>query len=127
MTEYANHEKTIAVVDDDPRVLDSLESLFASAGYSVLLFSSAEDVLLPHAIDQVDCLISDIGLPGMSGHDLKRAVQSSRLSLPVILITGRADEVGRYVSTAGYQEMFCKPFAGLHLLAAVEAVLDMRR
>lgn len=114
------------MVDDDPRVLESLESLLASAGHSVRLFASAEAALAPGALDGVHCLVSDIGLPGMDGLQLKQRVRSSSAPLPVILITGRAGAIEpneRHGS--GYQDVFCKPFAGPSLLTSIDAALGL--
>jgi FixJ family two-component response regulator len=59
---------TIAVVDDDQGILDSLESLLESADFAVRLFSSATALLENGCRAEVDCLISDIGMPVMDGY-----------------------------------------------------------
>ena len=61
------HQFLIGVVDDDPRVLESFEELLASGGHKALLFPSAEAFIDANGFQEVDCLISDIGMPGMSG------------------------------------------------------------
>ena len=114
----------IGVVDDDPRVRESFEELLASGGYQVLLFPSAEAFLVSHGFRQVDCLISDIGMPAMSGWDLLRIAQTEYPEFPVILITAQDEEDPRRSlegKTARY--IFKKPFDGRELLAALDAIL----
>jgi FixJ family two-component response regulator len=81
-----SHHSFVGVVDDDPRVLESFEELLAAGGYESLLFDSAEAFLDANGFEKVDCLISDIGMPAMSGWDLLRIVRTELPSLPVILI-----------------------------------------
>lgn len=114
----------VAVVDDDPRVLESLENLLESAGYAVRLFSSAVALLDRTDLSELDCLITDIGLPGMDGLDLQRLIYRTRPSLPVILITGRDLPDDVLASVEGSHAYFRKPFDGQRLLLAVgEAVV----
>jgi FixJ family two-component response regulator len=61
----------VAVVDDDQRLLESFESLLESVGYIVRLFSSAETFLESGILREVNCVISDIGMPEMSGFELR--------------------------------------------------------
>jgi len=119
---------TIAVVDDDVRILESLENLLDSAGHAVCVFSSANSFLAGQAPSQVDCLIADIGLPQLDGFELRRLVRERRPNLPVIFITGRheiSDE--RRAASEGHQGFFRKPFDASVLLAVVnKAVLASR-
>lgn len=78
-------------MDDDSRILESLDELLASAGYKVLLFSSAEAFLAANGFHQVDCLISDIGMPAMKGWNLLKLAQTMDAKFPVILITAREE------------------------------------
>jgi FixJ family two-component response regulator len=116
-------EFSIAVVDDDPALLQSLENLFESAGCAVRTFSSAED-LLDAGLTGIDCLVADIGMPGMDGFELHRAAKRLQPELPVFLITGRHEiadqERARAKDIAGF---FRKPFDGSRLLAAVTDAL----
>ncbi len=64
--------RTIALVDDDPRVLESLEELFESSGYVVRAYPSAQ-ALIDAGLSNVDCLITDIGMPVVDGFELHGA------------------------------------------------------
>jgi FixJ family two-component response regulator len=115
----------VAVVDDDPRILESLESLLTSAGHAVRLFPSAEACLENDDLAKIDCLISDIGMPGIDGFELQRLVKMARPDLPVILITGRHD-VTDHIGAMSQESrvLFRKPFNVRDLLAAVAASLQ---
>jgi len=119
---------TIAVVDDDRSVLESLGSLLESADYTVRLFPSAAALLDGGDLARLDCLISDIGMADMDGIALMGAARSQRPGLPVILITGRPDLLNRIPPSgpAPYR-LFLKPFMTQDLLGAVgDALRDAR-
>jgi FixJ family two-component response regulator len=117
----------IAVVDDDQRILESLESLLESAGHSVWLFASATALLESGSLAKIDCLISDIDLPGMDGFALSDLVHTTRPSLPVILITGHPEILNQPPSTSSdYYRLFKKPFDAQELLTAVSDALRSR-
>lgn len=117
-------KRTIAIVDDDPRLLESLENLLESAGYGVLAFTSGEAVLTG-GLSALDCLITDIGMPLMNGFDLHDAVKKLRPELPVFMVTGR-HEIGDQQRAASddIAGFFRKPFDGQALLAAIALVLS---
>ncbi|WP_331375776.1 response regulator transcription factor [Sinorhizobium chiapasense] len=110
-------KSVVAIVDDDQRVLDSLEDLLESAAYGVRAFSSAHALLSSNALPEIDCLITDIGMPGIDGFELKRLMGERRPDLPVILITGRHEIPAP--QEAKHNRFFRKPFDGQALLAAI--------
>jgi FixJ family two-component response regulator len=110
----------VAAVDDDQRILRSLELLLESADYDVRLFSSATALLESGGLREIDCLISDIGMPVMDGFELVRGIQAARPGLPVILVTGRPDLLNRApLDWPSHYRVFKKPFNGQELLTAV--------
>ncbi len=119
----SERKRMIAVVDDDPRVLESLENLFESAGYGVRMFSSAR-ALIDAGLFEIDCLITDIGMPAMDGFELHDVVKKAQPDLPVFLITGR-HEIGdqQRASAKNINGFFRKPFDGPAFLAAIGHVL----
>jgi len=118
----------VAVVDDDRRVLGSLAALLESADYVVRSFDSAAAMLESGSLAEIDCLISDVGMPVMDGFELLQRVRAARPELPVILISGRSDALARAAvgGGAGYR-LFRKPFEGRELLAAVRGALQQHR
>jgi FixJ family two-component response regulator len=119
----------VAVVDDDHSVLQSLEYLLESADYGVRLLTSASALLDSGCLLHIDCLISDIDMPGMDGVELLRLVHAARPGLPTILITGHPDRLKRLPFLgAANPRCFTKPFQGDQLLAAVgEAIRHASR
>jgi FixJ family two-component response regulator len=109
----------IAVVDDDVRLLESLENLLESAGYAVHTFPSAK-ALIDAGLAGIDCLITDIGMPAMDGFELHDVVKKVRPDLPVFMITGR-HEIGdqQRANAKDINGFFRKPFDAQALLAAV--------
>ena len=100
----------VAVVDDDPRILESLEDLLESAGHAVRLFTSATALLENCGFAEIDCLISDISMPGVDGSELEGLAHAARPELSVILITGRPELRAQYCSIIERDHYFEKPF-----------------
>jgi FixJ family two-component response regulator len=119
-------EWAVAVVDDDSRVLESLEDLLASAGHRVHLFNSARALLDDEAFDEIDCLISDIGMPTIDGFELERLAKVARPELPVILITGRLELTRGRKVTDDSKRFLLKPFSEQELLRAIDNALAPR-
>lgn len=111
----------VAVVDDDPRLLESLEDLLESAGYLARSFPSARS-LLASGLSGMDLLITDIGMPGINGFELRDLVKKVRPDLPVFLITGR-HEIADQERAQGFNGFFRKPFDAKALLGAVADAL----
>jgi FixJ family two-component response regulator len=119
-----NAKSVVAIVDDDRRLLESLEDLLESAGHAVRAFSSAHSLLNSNALPEIDCLITDIGMPGMDGFELQRLMSERRPGLPVILITGR-HEIAE-LPQAKHNRFFRKPFDVQALLAAIGDALTQK-
>jgi FixJ family two-component response regulator len=110
----------VAVVDDDRGVLRSIEYLLESADYGARLFTSAQAALDSGCLAEIDCLISDIDMPGMDGFELLRMMQATRPRLPIIVITGYPERLKQVPSLGETKpRFFTKPFHGPQLLAAV--------
>src|SRR5260370_3137357 len=115
-------------VDDDFRVRESIESLVESAGYTALVFSSAEAFLRSGALAKTICLITDVRMPGMDGIELQRRVQLERAGLPVIFISAHQDEEARQRALDGGAIAFLyKPFDAAELLGAIQGALSNSR
>ena len=118
----------IAVVDDDERILGSLELLLGSADHEVRLFDSATARVASGSLAEIDCLISDIAMPAIDGLELMRVAHDVRPELPVILVSGHSDVVDRLPpARSSHCRLFRKPFDGEELLAAVSEALREAR
>ena len=114
----------VAVVDDDPSILRSLQQLLESADYSVRAFTLGTSLLESGCVSAIACVVSDVDMPGMDGFELLRLVNDARPGLPTILITAYPETLQRLpLIGASRPRVFTKPFDGQELLAAVaEAV-----
>ena len=86
-----NPPVTVFVVDDDPSVRQTLQLLMESAGYRAECFASAEEFQRIFDSSSPDCVVIDMGLPGMSGIALLEELQRKGVTTPVILFTGSHD------------------------------------
>jgi FixJ family two-component response regulator len=115
----------IAVVDDDFRILESLESLLQSAGYIAAIFPSGEALLKSNAIAAACCLITDVRMPNIDGLELQRRVKHQRPELPIIFITAHQDdEVERRAVKEGAAGFLRKTFSASEFLRAVSRALS---
>ena len=113
--------KVVAVVDDDPSMLNAAESLLDAQGFATMVFASAEEFLDRGAATQVDCLLLDIHLGGMSGIALRRRLKDFGSTLPVIFMTALEDEAVREQALkAGCVAFLRKPFQARQLLEAIK-------
>lgn len=119
---------SIALVDDDEAVLDSLRLYFVGTGYDVAAFSEAGSLLNALSAGlKPDCIVSDIRMPGLSGLDLQRELTNRGSTVPLILVTGHGDiEMAVTAIKAGAHDFLEKPFDEHRLLASVEDAISRR-
>ena len=111
-------------VDDDFRVRESIASLVESAGYTPMVYASAEEFLQSGALAAADCMITDVRMPGIDGLELQRRVRLERPELAVILISAHTDEeTRRRALDQGAAGFFYKPFDAVELLGKIERAL----
>lgn len=113
----------VAVVDDDLRVLESIENLLQSAGHDVRVYTSGEALLRDPGLTGVNCLVSDISMPGMDGFELQHRMRAVCPGLPVIFLSGHdlsAPLLARALDAHGFLR---KPFDGVELLSSVAHAL----
>ena len=111
-------------MDDDSAVRRALFRLFDGAGYRVLTFGTAYDLLDALRTDTPSCVVLDLQLPGMTGIDVLRRLERFRASPPVVVIT--ADDrqpVFELCLSLGSQRCFGKPLDCTALLAAVDEIV----
>jgi two-component system response regulator FixJ len=99
------------VVDDEEVVRTSLGKLLRAIGIPSTGFASAEAFLTRYR-DEPGCLIVDIRMPGMSGLDLLDLLRQRGCELPVIVISGHADESSqKRLAGLGAVGLLEKPFS----------------
>ena len=118
----------VFVVDDDPSMRRSLETLLRSVGLEVRLFSSAQEFMEAERPNAPGCLVLDVRLPGMSGLAFQQELGKAGVALPVIFITGHGDvPMTVRAMKAGAVEFLTKPFDDQVLLDAIHAAIERDR
>ena len=113
----------IAVVDDDESFRMALVECLGSLGYGARGFASAEEFITLEADAAYNCVITDIHLPGMSGHDLARLLTTRRREVPVVMVTARSDLGTDARAAANGAILLRKPFKTDALVDCLEKVL----
>ena len=114
---------TILVVDDEPDILELVETRLRMSGYEVLPVNSAEDALRTFFARQPDLALIDIDMPGMDGIELCSRIREVS-DAPVIFLTAIGAEADRVKGLqAGADDYIVKPFAKDELAARVAAAL----
>ena len=110
--------RTVMVVDDDPLVLASAAAMLDDLGHTALEAGSGSEALeLLRAGAQVDLVITDYAMPGMTGLQLAEELHRLRPRLAVLLATGYAELQG---AAASGLVRLAKPFAQEALAEAME-------
>jgi DNA-binding response OmpR family regulator len=115
----------VLVVEDDARIASFIEKGLRAEGFGVDVAATADDAdaSLRQRSD-VDVVLLDLGLPGRSGEDVLRVLRRNGSSVPVIVLTARAEVSDKVRGLdAGANDYVTKPFAFEELLARVRAVL----
>ena len=118
--------RTIAVVDDEPHIRETVAFALRREGYTVdehpdglaawNAFSSTKG--LP------DLVVLDILMPGMDGLELCRRLRALSQALPIVFVTSKDDELDRVLGLElGADDYLCKPFSVRELVARVRVLL----
>jgi FixJ family two-component response regulator len=114
----------ISIVDDDESIREATKGLLRSLGYRAATFASAEEFLQSDHLDNTDCLIADVQMPGLSGVDLQRWLIAKGIRMPTIFITAFPEEGTRVrAMTDGAVGYLGKPFSEESLLKCLDFAL----
>jgi FixJ family two-component response regulator len=115
--------KVILVVEDDDGMREAIENLLGVAGFSTVVYESAEAMLAEDTSERALCVVSDLNLPAMSGLDLLTELRRRSWHVPVIIITAYDSESTRQeAARRGAIAYLPKPFPSIALLTAIESV-----
>ncbi|HID31180.1 MAG TPA: sigma-54-dependent Fis family transcriptional regulator, partial [Desulfobacterales bacterium] len=118
----------ILIVDDEPRMCDTLDTLLSGAGYETHTGTSGKDAVECLAKDCVDLVLLDIVMPDMDGRQVMHYINSQALETPVIVMTGHASiESAVEALRNGAHDYLRKPFEYEELLNTVENALKQKR
>jgi DNA-binding response OmpR family regulator len=114
---------TILIVDDEPKIVALARDYLEHAGFAVLAAGDGPTALQTIRTRRPDLVVLDLGLPGMDGLDLTRAVRRDS-ALPIVMLTARDDELDKVLGLElGADDYLTKPFSPRELVARVRAVL----
>ncbi|WP_084582076.1 response regulator transcription factor [Sphingomonas azotifigens] len=114
----------VLVVDDDPLVRSSLDSLFRSVDFAVRNFGSAQELLEAPLPETPCCLVVDVRMPHMGGFECRDRLAERGVDLPVIFLTGHGDiPMSVKAMKGGAVDFLTKPFRDQDMLDAVNAGL----
>jgi two-component system, OmpR family, alkaline phosphatase synthesis response regulator PhoP len=118
--------RTILVVDDEPRIVELARDYLEHAGFAVLTAADGPAALVAARDRHPDLVVLDLGLPGLDGLDVTRQLRQgqSTAALPIVMLTARDDELDKLLGLElGADDYLTKPFSPRELVARVKAVL----
>ena len=117
-----DHAPVVAIVDDEPGVRRALGRLLELAGYEARPFASGGEFM--DNLGDIDLVILDLHMPGMSGAEVQRALALRDSPIPVVVLTGNDTPANRARSLAdGARAFLTKPVYGEELLQALQRSL----
>ncbi|QBY49816.1 response regulator transcription factor [Cupriavidus oxalaticus] len=118
----------IAIVDDDAAVRHAIGRLVRAFGMAVELYADGPALLQSSSIDRIDCVITDVQMPGMNGFALCEALRARGLRVPVIFMTAfDLQDFALRARAAGAACFLGKPFDETEMLRCIERALATHR
>jgi len=128
MSNRAEEQAVVFVVDDDEDLRDGLSNLLRTVGLQVKGFASATDFLKSKLPDAPSCLVLDVRLPGMSGLDFQSELTKKNIGIPIVFMTAHGDiPMTVRAMKGGAVEFLPKPFHDQSMLDAVHSALEKDR
>ncbi|WP_299364831.1 sigma-54 dependent transcriptional regulator [uncultured Paracoccus sp.] len=119
---------TVAIVDDEPDMRDSISQWLGLSGYRTEVFASAEEALKTIGADWPGIVVSDIRMPGMDGMAFLKRLMGLDSGLPVIMITGHGDvPMAVEAMRLGAMDFMEKPFNPDRMTELVKKAAQARR
>ena len=113
----------ILLVEDEESLADPLAFLLKKEGFDVVIAADGTTALVEFERNEIDIVLLDLMLPGMSGTDVCRRLRSMS-SVPVIMVTARDSEIDKVVGLElGADDYVTKPYSSRELIARIRAVL----
>jgi FixJ family two-component response regulator len=128
VTEPRDTAVTVAVLDDDPGVLRSIERLLVRNGFDVKGFSAPDQLLAEIELLEPACLIVDLAMPGLSGLDVQRTLAARSFHCSMVFITAHGDiRTSVQAMRGGAIDFLTKPFEAEELLDALSRAIARSR
>ena len=125
--QIAAGKETVLVVDDEEGVVNSIRQLLEEYGYTVVATTSSNNALqiFHERCKEIDIVLTDITMPGMTGLDLAKRILTDAPGMPVIMCTGFSDAISlKEAKAMGIRELILKPILGRDLARAIRAALS---
>jgi len=117
-------KKHILVIEDDPHIRLGIVETLKSENFDVSETDDGRQVLALVRDRRPDLLLLDIMLPGQSGYDVCRSLRQNKITVPVIMLTAKGQEIDKVVGLElGADDYMTKPFGVRELVARIQAVL----
>jgi DNA-binding NtrC family response regulator len=115
------NKSRILIVDDEPSIRRILQVAFEKVGYVPFTAEDADDAHRVMAREEIDCVVTDVTMPGRSGYELLREIKAEKPQVPVVIITafGTIPQAVQAIRDGAF-EYVTKPF-DLELLKKVVA------
>ena len=123
-----NGNETILLIEDEAFVRKATVEALELAGYTVIAAESAGFALeiSRENLEAIHLLISDVIMPGMSGHELANELAAKSPNLRILLISGYTEKLDSQELSAYRKEYLAKPFSFYVLLRKVREILDSK-
>jgi len=113
----------ILVVDDEAKIVKTVRAYLESSGYAVSTAADGQTALAAFRHEHPGLVILDLGLPGLDGLDVTKAIRRES-DVPIIILTARVEETDKLVGLElGADDYVTKPFSPRELVARVRALL----
>ncbi len=127
-TARSGTESTVLVIDDDPSMRDILAVLGNQHGFAIEFADNGTDGLLLAEQNDIDLILLDLSLPGVTGFDVCRHLRSAGVEVPIIIVSASNDPVDIVVGLEiGADDYVTKPFQLRELAARINAKLRRQR
>jgi DNA-binding NtrC family response regulator len=118
-------KKRVLVVDDELNIRRILQASFDKNGWVALTAENGHEALTILGREEVDCVLTDVTMPGMSGYDLQKEIADRYPALPVVIMTayGTIPQAIQAIRNGAY-EFLTKPFDLDSVKKIIQSALD---
>ena|GEM_PF-1865484 len=119
--------RSVLLIDDQPELVQVVETILESRGYSVDSVFNSRDGLAHAKSSKYSVVLTDLGMPDISGWEVSEQIHALQPKTPIVLMTGWAADIDRgSLADRHIDALLAKPFRGEQLLAVIEKVIRER-
>lgn len=116
--------KTIAVVDDERKIRETIQSYLTNEGFETVAAEDGRGALKLVENHSVDLVLLDVMMPNMDGFQTLREIRALHRKMPVIMLTAKSEEIDKILGLEmGADDYITKPFSMRELAARIKTVL----